>query len=156
MSDKERIDIINLSVRRLPTGNGIQIYAKSALLEDFMRANLANPATVDSTSKGAYQLSNNPGWSAHQGYKLASKENLKSLMGWGQPITNGNAGRANIAFLTAKGLRNGVTFEFDGLFSQTAAEVFISDVRKQVFQLYMESSMRNPDCVVKWTLQELS
>jgi hypothetical protein len=127
-------DLIKIQVWRLKSGNGIALYVKSAIVEDFIRANTLNPESVDSTTKSNFMTSANSGWSGHLGYKLAAKEELKALNAWGQSLVTGNT--ANLSFLTAKGLKDGITFEFEGMYSQTTVERFLMDVKKQVKSIW--------------------
>ena len=127
-------DIIKLQVYRLKSGNGIALYAESSMIEDFIRSNALNPETNDSTNKGHFNISSANGWSNHLGYKLNPREELKALLNWGGPIISGT--NSNMSFLTVKGLNRGITFEFEGMYSQTTIERFLSDTRRQIKAIF--------------------
>ena len=129
-------DLIHVQVFRLKNSQGLGLYVKSSVLEHFARSNVLNPESLSSNAKSHYNVSNNPGWAGHMGYKLQPKEEFKSLNQWGQAIMNGTS--VNISFLTVKGLAEGVTFEFEGMYSQGNVEKFLLDVKRQVKALYME------------------
>lgn len=130
------VELIQLKIYRLKTGNGIGLYVKSEQIENFIRANTINPEHNDSTDKARFINSNNSGWSNHLGYRIQNREDLRFLQGWGNPIINGNS--SNMSFLTVKGLGKGVTFEFEGMYSQSTVDKFLTDVRKNVKQIWNE------------------
>lgn len=132
----EAKDIVKLQAYRLKNGNGIGIFVQSELFENFIRSNAANPDVIDGSNKAHFNTSTSPGWSAHMGYKLIPKDELKHLNLWGQTLINGP--NANISFLTAKGLKNGLTFEFEGMYSQTTVENFLMSVKRQLKSIYSE------------------
>lgn len=130
-------DLVLLRISRLKDGkNGILLYVKSEQMESFIRANTVDPAALHNVNKTNYYISSAPGWADHYGYKVKATDELKMFQGWGGALIQGHT--ANLSFFTARGLKDGVTFEFEGMYSQTAVDRFMTEVKRGTKQIYNE------------------
>lgn len=145
--------LIEMSIFR--TEKGISLYLKSGIIEDFVRSQVANPDHIDSTIKAHCTTSPNQGWQMHRGYVLPdSVPQLQQMRNWGGQIHSGGNNGANLSFLTTKGLRNGVTFEFEGLFSQPTIEKYLRDAKNQIKSLYNEF-IKQRNTTLEITIREI-
>ena len=117
---KGSVDVLTLKLKRV--ASGLQLYAKSAVIEDFMAGR----------NRSGYEES-------HLGLLLYQPTN-SSTIGLYLNRTNGimESDTPALWILRAKGLRDGVTVTVPNVCSESQAREFINGAQEQVRQFYKD------------------
>lgn len=133
-------DLIELKIKRTP--EGISIYAKSPIIADWVKTQTAYPECEKNLGNpDMWNISNAQGWGDKLGYKLPSRNFFASMNGWGSSRLfikeeNVSGGIPNLAFLKARGLEKGLTFELHGLYSADSLNRYRDEARDQIIRIY--------------------
>lgn len=142
-------------IRMTRTDKGISLFFKSKKIEDFMRKHHVDQTNIDSTNRRSFKHSDSPGWKDHLGYILNETRGLSNSITnyWGSDFYLNGSG-PNLSFLLAKGLGEGVTFELEGIFSQSSIQKWATEGKVQIAALYREF-LKSVDLSLQITLTEL-
>lgn len=126
ITKKENNTLLSFNVKR--TAGGVEINLQSDVLETFF-------------SIGGFREGADPEWGGVQSYSMissidATKRNL--LNNWGANVLIISADYPNLAFLRAKGLKDGVTFKLSSVHSRTEIAKFVKLFKEHVRTLYLE------------------
>jgi len=114
-----------MKLKRSP--EGLKIYLKSKLIEDFFM-NVSNNRTTESSSAG---------WKDKKGYILSNTLGDSNIRydNWGGAIT---MYPFNFSFIRTVGITKGVTFEFNGVFSKEMITEMSSAYKTALVRLIKE------------------
>jgi hypothetical protein len=136
--------LLSLHIKR--TMEGVEIFVKSKIIEDFFSG----------ISEGRTSASDNSGWEGKKSYnpytlpKVDSDAN--SLSKWGYPLIE-NGIYYNISFLRAVGLSQGVTFNFPGLFTEEYIRK-LAEYTKQMTRRLYNQYIRNCEITLEMSIKE--
>lgn len=112
---------------------GIKLTVKSKFFEGFFRDLHSHK---DKDDMRYMTKSNNPGWEEKLAYAPAEfKDGLELCKDWGGKFY-GNS--PNLSFLRARGIENGLTFNFEGIHSDTVIKKWLEETKEHMFRIYKE------------------
>lgn len=119
-----------LKVNIKKSDKGIDIFFQSPDIEEWMKKN--SPYATQSDKK-YWDVSSSIGWKDKLGYKLdkAPDSLFQALSPWGQDLRINNA-TPNLAFLRAKGLGEGITFQLEGIYPRESVIKWHEELKRQV------------------------
>lgn len=126
ISKKENNTLLSFNVKR--TAGGVEIALQSDVLETFFGI-------------GGFREGADPEWGGVLPYSMigtidATKRNL--LNNWGSNQLLISTDYPNLAFLRAKGLKEGVTFKLPSVHSRTEIAKFVKLFKEHVRTIYLE------------------
>ena len=137
---------------------GIRVYVRSKVFAEWVK-HIAVKKDCESHLNSAehWNMSNKPGWNKHRGYIIPQRETLKPLHSWGSMNLILKDDRLpNLAFLKARGLENGVIFDFPGLYSSQTMQRWKSRAREQIVKIYQDY-IKKEDCrIAIFEVEEIS
>jgi hypothetical protein len=126
ISKKENNTLLSFNVKR--TAGGVDIYLQSDVMELFF-------------SNGGFREGADPLWGGIGCYSMINNIDTtkRSLLNnWGSDNLIVSSEYPNLAFLRAKGLKDGVTFKLPSVHSRTEIAKFVKLFKEQVRTLYLE------------------
>lgn len=112
---------------------GIKLTVRSKFFEDFFRELHAHK---DKDDARYLTKSPNPGWHDKMAYAPAEfKDGLEQCRDWGGKFYGTSP---NLSFLRARGVAQGLTFEFDGIYSDAVIKKWLEETKEQMFRIYKE------------------
>jgi hypothetical protein len=140
------------------TDKGVSVYMKSPIIEEFFRANHTNQAQIDNRESRHFAKSSTPGWSDHIAYSLPPDTyhgGLERTTNWGGEFYAHGNGGANFAFLRAVGLKDGVTFDLEGLQSQSNIDNWILEFKETLPKIYSNWMKKGKKLVCTVSISEV-
>ncbi len=126
-----------IQIRIDRTSDGLNLYLKSYILEAFIRKTTVRPDLIDSHNKN---LLTNVNWPGYVFYHLPNHPIFTSKVSVGGPllINTEYGNTANLAPILARGLSDGVTIPFKGLYTEDQIHEFLSKFKLSVKEIYRE------------------
>lgn len=135
---KETADKDFIQYRLERTDGGISLFVKSERFEEFIRKITPNPQLNDRKERiNGVLCSNNPGWENKYGYNYPNHSRFNSFHNWGGKLMI-NDHSANMSFLLVKDLKDGVTFNFNGLYTNSTLKAFVKSFREEIINIYRD------------------
>lgn len=128
------MDIKVLTVKAFSDGSHINLYFQSEVLEKFFKE--SHEQAYGSSQPDTLKITRSWGQN-NLGYSVPRNLAYSQFIYWGGRLYE--KGKPNLAFLTAKGLKDGVTFKIKNLIlNEKILDKFVEDLKKELSLMYQQ------------------